>query len=90
MKFKAGVIALAFAGSAFAQTQGVSKNEIVIGTIQDLSGPVVELFQAGGQRHEHARRGDQRRRAGSTAASSSWWSRTPATTRKRRCSRSRS
>jgi ABC-type branched-subunit amino acid transport system substrate-binding protein len=46
MKFKPALIALALAGStmagsAFAQTQGVSKNEIVIGTIQDLSGPVV-------------------------------------------------
>jgi branched-chain amino acid transport system substrate-binding protein len=48
MKFKLGAIALLFAGSALvqthpavAQTQGVSKNEIVIGTIQDLSGPVV-------------------------------------------------
>lgn len=41
MKFKLGLIALLFAGSALAQTQGVSKNEIVIGTIQDLSGPVV-------------------------------------------------
>jgi ABC-type branched-subunit amino acid transport system substrate-binding protein len=29
------------ASLALAQTQGVSKNEIVIGTIQDLSGPVV-------------------------------------------------
>ena len=28
------------AGSAFAQQQGVSKTEIVIGTIQDLSGPL--------------------------------------------------
>ena len=33
------VLALA-AGLAGAQTQGVSKNEIVIGTIQDLSGPL--------------------------------------------------
>jgi branched-chain amino acid transport system substrate-binding protein len=46
MKFKAGLIALAVAGvtvsgSAFAQTQGVSKGEIVIGTMQDLSGPIV-------------------------------------------------
>src|SRR3990172_1126123 len=46
MKFKAGVIALAFAGvtaggAAFAQTQGVSKNELVIGSMQDLSGPIV-------------------------------------------------
>lgn len=45
MKFKTGLIALAAlamsAGSAFAQSQGVSKNEIVIGTIQDLSGPIV-------------------------------------------------
>ena len=45
MKFKAGLIALAVgataAGSAFAQTQGVSKNEIVIGSMQDLSGPIV-------------------------------------------------
>lgn len=31
----------AFAGAAFAQTQGVSKTEIVLGTAQDLSGPVV-------------------------------------------------
>ena len=41
MKFKAGLFALAFAGTAFAQTQGVSKSEIVIGTMQDLSGPIV-------------------------------------------------
>ncbi len=46
MKFKTGVIALAFAGvtaggAAFAQTQGVSKNELVIGSMQDLSGPIV-------------------------------------------------
>jgi branched-chain amino acid transport system substrate-binding protein len=27
-------------GAAFAQTQGVTKDEIVIGTIQDLSGPI--------------------------------------------------
>ena len=45
MKLKLGLIALAVsataAGSAFAQTQGVSKSEIVIGTMQDLSGPIV-------------------------------------------------
>jgi branched-chain amino acid transport system substrate-binding protein len=41
MKFKAALAALAFAGSAFAQTQGVSKGEIVIGSMQDLSGPLV-------------------------------------------------
>jgi len=41
MKFKSGLIALAFAGSAFAQTQGVSKGELVIGSMQDLSGPLV-------------------------------------------------
>jgi len=41
MKLKLGLMALAFAGSAFAQTQGVSKNEIVIGSMQDLSGPIV-------------------------------------------------
>ena len=41
MKFKAGLIALAFASSAFAQTQGVTKGELVIGTMQDLSGPIV-------------------------------------------------
>lgn len=41
MKFKAGLIALAFTGAAFAQTQGVSKGELVIGTMQDLSGPIV-------------------------------------------------
>ena len=36
MKLKLGLIAMVFAGSAFAQTQGVSKGEIVIGTMQDL------------------------------------------------------
>ncbi len=41
MKLKLGLFALVFAGSAFAQTQGVSKGEIVIGTMQDLSGPIV-------------------------------------------------
>jgi branched-chain amino acid transport system substrate-binding protein len=41
MKLKLGLIAMVFAGSAFAQTQGVSKGEIVIGTMQDLSGPIV-------------------------------------------------
>jgi branched-chain amino acid transport system substrate-binding protein len=45
MRFKAGLIALAFAGTtagaAFAQTQGVSKGEIVIGSMQDFSGPIV-------------------------------------------------
>jgi len=46
MTYKATIIALAFAGAAvggtaLAQTQGVSKNEIVIGTVQDLSGPIV-------------------------------------------------
>ena len=41
MKFKAGLIALALSGAAFAQTQGVSKGEIVLGTAQDMSGPAV-------------------------------------------------
>jgi branched-chain amino acid transport system substrate-binding protein len=41
MKFRIAVLALAFSGAAFAQTQGVSKGEIVIGTMQDLSGPIV-------------------------------------------------
>ena len=41
MKLKLGLAALMFAGSALAQTQGVSKNEIVIGSLQDLSGPIV-------------------------------------------------
>jgi branched-chain amino acid transport system substrate-binding protein len=44
MKFKLAALAasllLAIAGAASAQTQGVSKTEIVIGTIQDLSGPL--------------------------------------------------
>ena len=43
MKIKLSLIAAAMAlaaGSASAQTQGVSKNEIVIGSIQDLSGPL--------------------------------------------------
>jgi branched-chain amino acid transport system substrate-binding protein len=33
-------LGLAAAGATMAQTQGVSSNEIVIGTIQDLSGPI--------------------------------------------------
>ena len=45
MKLKLGLFALVAlatsASSAFAQTQGVSKGEIVIGTMQDLSGPIV-------------------------------------------------
>ena len=40
MKYKAALLAIALSGSAFAQTQGVSKGEIVIGTMQDLSGPI--------------------------------------------------
>jgi branched-chain amino acid transport system substrate-binding protein len=43
MKIQLSLIATAMAltaGSAMAQTQGVSKNEIVIGSIQDLSGPL--------------------------------------------------
>jgi branched-chain amino acid transport system substrate-binding protein len=43
MKIKLSLIAAAMAltaGAAMAQTQGVSKTEIVIGSIQDLSGPI--------------------------------------------------
>jgi branched-chain amino acid transport system substrate-binding protein len=43
MKIQLSLIAAAMAltaGSASAQTQGVSKNEIVVGSIQDLSGPL--------------------------------------------------
>ena len=36
----AAALALAIPLPAFAQTQGVSKNEVVLGTIQDLSGPI--------------------------------------------------
>ena len=36
-----GVSAALFAGAAFAQGQGVSSKEIVIGSMQDLSGPIV-------------------------------------------------
>ena len=41
MKRIIGIAAALFAGAAFAQGQGVSKNEIVIGSMQDLSGPIV-------------------------------------------------
>ncbi|MDH4325830.1 MAG: ABC transporter substrate-binding protein, partial [Betaproteobacteria bacterium] len=41
MKRIIGLAAALFAGAAFAQSQGVSKNEIVIGSMQDLSGPIV-------------------------------------------------
>jgi branched-chain amino acid transport system substrate-binding protein len=43
MKLKLSLIAAAMAltaGAAMAQTQGVSKNEIPLGSIQDLSGPL--------------------------------------------------
>ena len=44
MNFKLAALAatamLVIAGAASAQTQGVSKTEIIIGTIQDLSGPL--------------------------------------------------
>lgn len=43
MKLKLNLIAVAMvltAGAAMAQTQGVSKNEITLGSIQDLSGPL--------------------------------------------------
>ncbi len=38
--------ALAFSGAALAQQQGVSKTEITIGTIQDLSGPLAGYGKA--------------------------------------------
>jgi branched-chain amino acid transport system substrate-binding protein len=41
----AALVALA-GGNALAQQQGVSKNEIVVGTIQDLSGPVAAFGKA--------------------------------------------
>ena len=41
MKRWIGITAALFAGAALAQGQGVSKNEIVIGSMQDLSGPIV-------------------------------------------------
>jgi branched-chain amino acid transport system substrate-binding protein len=41
MKRVIAVLASLSAGAAIAQTQGVSKGEIVIGSMQDLSGPIV-------------------------------------------------
>ena len=41
MKRTFAIALAAFAGVTFAQTQGVTKTEIVLGTAQDLSGPVV-------------------------------------------------
>ena len=38
------VLALAAAPVALAQTQGVTDDEIVLGTAQDLSGPIVSLM----------------------------------------------
>jgi len=40
MKRIIGITAALFAGAAFAQVQGVSKTEITLGSIQDLSGPI--------------------------------------------------
>jgi branched-chain amino acid transport system substrate-binding protein len=59
------VAALAGAtGLALAQNsnQGVSKTEITIGSIQDLSGPHCGLWQAGAPGHDAARGRDQRAR----------------------------
>ena len=45
--FTVAVAAVALAsGAAMAQSQGVSKNEILVGTIQDLSGPVAAFGKA--------------------------------------------
>lgn len=41
MKRIIGIAAALLASAAFGQGQGVSKNEIVIGSMQDLSGPIV-------------------------------------------------
>ena len=41
MKRIIGIAAALFAGAALAQGQGVSQKEIVIGSMQDLSGPIV-------------------------------------------------
>ena len=41
MKRTIALAATLFAAAAFAQTQGVTRTEIVIGTAQDLSGPIV-------------------------------------------------
>ena len=38
--------ALALSGAAIAQQQGVSKTEITVGTIQDLSGPLAGYGKA--------------------------------------------
>ena len=43
----AATLGLAAAGAIAAEQQGVSKNEIVLGSIQDLSGPDRRLRQAG-------------------------------------------
>ncbi len=49
MKALAAAVAAALcvvSGSSLAQSQGVTKNEIVVGTIQDLSGPVASFGKA--------------------------------------------
>ena len=47
MQTKYGFLALAcalgFAGSALAQNQGITKTELKIATIQDLSGPIAAI-----------------------------------------------
>lgn len=43
MKSIVGIALAVFAGATLAQSQGVSKTEIVLGTAQDLSGPIVAL-----------------------------------------------
>ncbi|MBV1732490.1 MAG: hypothetical protein KUA38_09615, partial [Hydrogenophaga sp.] len=59
--------ALVLASSAvFAQSQGVSKDEIVLGSIQDLSGPIAGFgkqvrlgaYDAGGQHQRGAEEGN--------------------------------
>src|SRR5262249_51676308 len=43
----AALAALALSGTALAQTRGVTKDEILLGSHIDLSGPIAELGRAG-------------------------------------------
>jgi hypothetical protein len=67
-----------------AQSQGVSKDEIVLGSIQDLSGPLAG-FGKQVRLGMMLRVDEPTSRAASTAARSSCWSKTRATTRAAPC-----
>ena len=66
MRWSTAVAMLSVSGLAGAQQQGVSADEIRVGTIQDLTGPIAALGKPKSERSAEAagRAGDEHRAAG--------------------------